>query len=46
MVALVYVLVPLYGNHGLWFALNAFLGARGLTLLGILPWRARTAFAR
>ncbi len=43
--ALVYVLVPVYGNHGLWFALNAFLGARGLTLLANLPRRARTVFA-
>jgi MATE family multidrug resistance protein len=33
-----------FGNHGLWFALNAFLGARGLTLFAILPSRARTVF--
>jgi MATE family multidrug resistance protein len=41
---LVFLLTPIYGNHGLWFALNAFLGARGLTLLAILPKRARAVF--
>ena len=40
----VWALVPAYGNHGLWFALNVFLGARGLTLFAILPGRARTVF--
>jgi MATE family, multidrug efflux pump len=42
---LVFAIVPVFGNHGLWFALNVFLGARGLTLLGILPGKARSAFA-
>lgn len=41
---LIVTLVPVFGNHGLWFALNAFLGARGLTLLAILPKRARGVF--
>ncbi|QKV19328.1 MATE family efflux transporter [Oricola thermophila] len=42
--ALLWLLVPVFGNHGLWFALNAFLGARGLTLLAILPGRAGKVF--
>jgi len=33
------------GNHGLWAAIHIFLIARGLTLLSILPKRAREAFA-
>jgi putative MATE family efflux protein len=42
-VALVAVLVPALGNHGLWLALNVFLGARGLTLAARLrPLAART----
>jgi Na+-driven multidrug efflux pump len=41
---LVFTLVPVFGNHGLWFALNVFLGARGLTLLAILPSRAQRVF--
>jgi len=44
MVALLFTLVPVFGNHGLWFALNAFLGARGLTLLANLPRKARGVF--
>ncbi|WP_425419642.1 MATE family efflux transporter [Oricola indica] len=44
MIALLFALVPVFGNHGLWFALNAFLGARGLTLLANLPRKARTVF--
>lgn len=39
-----YGLTPVFGNHGLWFALNLFLGLRGLTLLAILPSRARRVF--
>jgi Na+-driven multidrug efflux pump len=42
-VALVAVIVPALGNHGLWLALNVFLGARGLTLAARLgPLAART----
>jgi len=33
------------GNHGLWAAIHIFLIARGLSLLSILPKRAREAFA-
>ena len=43
-VVLLFMLVPVWGNHGLWFALNVFLGARGLMLLAILPRKARTVF--
>jgi MATE family multidrug resistance protein len=32
-----YVLVPLLGNHGLWAAMAAFLGARGVTLHLLYP---------
>lgn len=39
--ACAYVLIPIYGNHGLWFALNLFLGLRGLSLVALLPSRAR-----
>ena len=41
-VALLVTVVPAFGNHGLWFAFNLFLGIRGLTLLAVLPGRART----
>ena len=34
-----------FGNHGLWAALHIFLIARGLSLLSIMPRRARAAFA-
>ena len=44
MTVLVFALVPVFGNHGLWFALNLFLGARGLTLFAILPSRAGVVF--
>ena len=43
-VVLLFMLMPVWGNHGLWFALNVFLGARGLMLLAILPRKARTVF--
>jgi MATE family multidrug resistance protein len=39
------VLVPLFGNHGLWAGLNLFLLFRGLFLLALVPRRARTSFA-
>ncbi|WP_321499053.1 MATE family efflux transporter [Breoghania sp.] len=39
-----YVLFPLMGNHGLWLALEIFLGARGITLWAICGIRAREAF--
>ena len=41
---LVWLLVPVLGNHGLWIALLAFLGARGIMLFLILGRRARHAF--
>ena len=34
----------LFGNHGLWAALHVFLIVRGLSLLAILPRRARHTF--
>ena len=42
--AAISALVPAFGNHGLWFALNLFLGLRGLTLAALVPARARRAF--
>jgi MATE family multidrug resistance protein len=39
------VLVPLFGNHGLWAGLNLFLLFRGLFLLALVPRRARMSFA-
>ena len=38
------LLVPSFGNHGLWLALNAFLLARGLLLLARLPPLAARSF--
>lgn len=35
---------PVFGNHGLWAALNIFLLARGFSLLAVLRVRVRTAF--
>jgi len=43
-VLLSWLLVPLIGNHGLWLALLAFLGARGVTLYALLDRRAGTTF--
>ncbi|WP_136659850.1 MATE family efflux transporter [Nitratireductor sp. XY-223] len=43
-VVLIWVLVPAIGNHGLWLALLAFLGARGLSLYAMLGNRADGAF--
>ena len=31
------VLIPLWGNHGLWFAFAAFMALRGLTLGAVYP---------
>ncbi|MEP3048765.1 MAG: MATE family efflux transporter [Roseibium sp.] len=41
-----YALFPLYGNHGLWLALEIFLGLRGLTLLATCPKRAAQTFSK
>ncbi|WP_245198318.1 MATE family efflux transporter [Jiella mangrovi] len=42
-VALGYALTPVFGNHGLWLALEVFLGLRGASLLAVLPrQRGRT----
>ncbi|HXV30825.1 MAG TPA: MATE family efflux transporter [Sinorhizobium sp.] len=38
------VLVPLFGNHGLWAGLNLFLLMRGLLLLMLVPGRATQTF--
>tara|TARA_R110002126_G_scaffold291800_1_gene458958 strand:+ start:33980 stop:35341 length:1362 start_codon:yes stop_codon:yes gene_type:complete len=43
-VLLIVLLVPLWGNHGLWVALLAFLGLRGFTLFAILPRRTGQYF--
>jgi putative MATE family efflux protein len=40
-IALGYLLTPIWGNHGLWLALNAWLLLRGFGLLYVLPKRAR-----
>lgn len=39
-IVLGFVLPGYYGNHGLWFALNAWLFLRGLSLLYMLPRKA------
>ncbi|MEX6506527.1 MATE family efflux transporter [Jiella sp. M17.18] len=44
-VASAYGLTPILGNHGLWIAMELFLGTRGLSLLAVLPKRRRQAFA-
>ncbi len=41
-VALLYVLVPLYGSTGLWIALAVFLGLRGILLHLLFPALLRT----
>lgn len=38
------VLVPLFGNHGLWLALNLLLLLRGLFLAAMVPRKARQSF--
>jgi putative MATE family efflux protein len=43
--ASVAALVPLLGNHGLWIALNVFLGLRGLLLLARLKTKTNQTFA-
>ena len=43
-IALSVGLTEVWGNHGLWIALNVFLAARGFTLLAILPRRMDGAF--
>jgi putative MATE family efflux protein len=40
----IFLLVPPFGNHGLWAALHIFLIARGLTLLAALPGKLREGF--
>lgn len=40
-VPLAFWLVNLWGNHGLWLAFLAFLGARGVTMAGWYQWRMR-----
>lgn len=44
-VACLFWLGAALGNHGLWIALHVFLVVRGLSLLAVLPLRARRAFA-
>jgi MATE family multidrug resistance protein len=39
-----WIAVPVWGNHGLWFALEVFLGIRGITLYLRLAKRADGAF--
>ena len=36
--------MPIWGNHGLWLALEVFLGIRGISLLSRLKTRRRAAF--
>ena len=43
-IALSIGLTQVWGNQGLWIALNVFLAARGFTLLAILPRRMERAF--
>lgn len=42
--ASVWVLMPLWGNHGLWAALLVFLASRGVGLFSLLPRRAEQSF--
>lgn len=39
-----WLLMPLYGNHGLWIALLIFVGVRGITLSLRYPVRLRRSF--
>lgn len=39
-----FVLTPWLGNHGLWIALEVFLGARGLSLYSRIPKKVAGAF--
>jgi MATE family multidrug resistance protein len=40
----IHILMPLFGNHGLWAAFLIFLSARGLTLGLMVPARTRATF--
>lgn len=42
--AVLFAMLPMLGNHGLWLTFNIFLLARGLIMLAILPHRTRTLF--
>ncbi len=44
-IAAYYVLFPVLGNHGLWLAMELFLGLRGITLLAACRKRAAQTFA-
>lgn len=44
-IAALWLLIPAFGNVGLWSALHIFLLTRGFSLLSRLPARARTTFA-
>lgn len=46
MVVLYFVLFPIMGNHGLWLALNVFLGLRGFLLYLRLNNREEAAFGK
>ncbi len=39
-----WIFMPIWGNHGLWLALEVFLGIRGISLLSRLKTRRRAAF--
>jgi Na+-driven multidrug efflux pump len=39
------VLMPMFGNTGLWLSLHAFLLCRGVTLSALIPAKMRQAFA-
>jgi putative MATE family efflux protein len=41
----VWLAVPVLGNHGLWLALNLFLGLRGISLIVLVNRRAARTFA-
>ena len=43
--SLAFLLVPRFGNHGLWFALQVFLSMRGFALLAAMPAKRRQTFA-
>ena len=42
--AALFLLVPAFGNHGLWAALNLFLLFRGLFLMVLVPRRSAQTF--
>lgn len=41
-----FVLTPWLGNHGLWIALEVFLGARGISLYSRIPKKVALAFTQ